>query len=140
MLLHPDKAPPEHKQAAETQFRNLQRAFEVLLDPERRAVYDALGEDGLRSEWRVGRKGKSPEQVSTPVIRSGRLGLTHTYEFLRFACLAPRRLCYFCHTAVRTSCRPRFYAGFERVYMRNRHKRDFAKISVSTRGGNFRAS
>ncbi|KIO33833.1 hypothetical protein M407DRAFT_17434 [Tulasnella calospora MUT 4182] len=63
VLLHPDKAPPEHRQAAETQFRNLQRAFEVLLDPEKRAVYDALGEEGLKSEWRVGLKGKSPEQL-----------------------------------------------------------------------------
>lgn len=77
MLLHPDKAAPEHRQAAETQFRNLQRAFEVLLDPEKRAVYDALGEEGLKSEWRVGLKGKSPEQVNAPAIGSERTGLTY---------------------------------------------------------------
>ncbi|KAG9010751.1 hypothetical protein FRB90_007672 [Tulasnella sp. 427] len=77
VLLHPDKAPQEHKEAAETQFRNLQRAFEILLNPERRAVYDALGEEGLKSEWRVGLKGKSPEQTqitnSTAATLSGTL-------------------------------------------------------------------
>lgn len=64
VLLHPDKAPPQHRETAETQFRRLNLAYETLYDPEKRAVYDALGEEGLKTDWRVGQKFKSPEEVS----------------------------------------------------------------------------
>lgn len=32
-------------------------------DPQKRAVYDLLGEEGLKTEWQVGQKLKSPEEV-----------------------------------------------------------------------------
>ncbi|KAG9006544.1 hypothetical protein FRB94_000638 [Tulasnella sp. JGI-2019a] len=54
VLLHPDKAPVEHRPTAETKFREVKRAYEVLVDPERRAAYDALGAEALDlPEWRL---------------------------------------------------------------------------------------
>lgn len=42
--VHPDKNPGD--EGAKAAFQELQRAYEVLRDPERRRRYDASGEDG----------------------------------------------------------------------------------------------
>ena len=38
--------------------------FQVLADPGRRAVYDSLGEEGLKTVWTVSKRIKSPDEVS----------------------------------------------------------------------------
>jgi len=45
---HPDKN-LNNKEEAEKKFKELAEAYEVLKDPETRAMYDKYGEDGLKT-------------------------------------------------------------------------------------------
>ena len=61
---HPDRQrDAAGKAAAHHRFQAIQRAHEVLMDTGRRAVYDSLGEEGLRTSWEVGPRNKSPEEL-----------------------------------------------------------------------------
>ncbi|KAM0749395.1 DnaJ-domain-containing protein [Meredithblackwellia eburnea MCA 4105] len=63
-LLHPDRhLDPANKQAADSSFQRLQHAYEVLSDPQKRIIYDSLGEEGLKTKWEVGPKGKSSAEM-----------------------------------------------------------------------------
>ncbi|CAM9433631.1 unnamed protein product [Phaeothamnion confervicola] len=45
---HPDKSPPEDREKATAKFAEVAEAYEVLSDPDKRAVYDQFGEEGLK--------------------------------------------------------------------------------------------
>lgn len=49
--LHPDKNPGDS--AKEARFKSINRAYQALSDPQKRALYDEFGEDGLRDGFDV---------------------------------------------------------------------------------------
>ncbi|KAI0488959.1 hypothetical protein KFK09_028798 [Dendrobium nobile] len=49
MKWHPDKN-PNNKKEAEAKFKRISEAYEVLSDPQKRAVYDQYGEEGLKGQ------------------------------------------------------------------------------------------
>lgn len=64
VALHPDKHFDESsKAAAQSRFREIQRAYEILSDAEKRSVYDFFGEEGLHSSWKISVRGKSPDEL-----------------------------------------------------------------------------
>ncbi|KAF6147041.1 hypothetical protein GIB67_036760 [Kingdonia uniflora] len=49
MKWHPDKN-PNNKKESETKFKQISEAYDVLSDPQKRAVYDQFGEEGLKGQ------------------------------------------------------------------------------------------
>lgn len=73
VILHPDKhSDPSRKHAAESRFREVQRAYEILSDPEKRTIYDYFGEEGLKSTWSVAVRGRSPREMQEEFERERR--------------------------------------------------------------------
>lgn len=68
---HPD-ANPDNQKEAEDKFKELQEAYEVLGDPEKRKKYDVLG-----SDW----KNASQQADYQRSARSARGGTTTTFDF-----------------------------------------------------------
>src|SRR6201991_2882134 len=64
--LHPDKNPGNA--AAETRFKAVNRAYTVLSDKKKRALYDEFGEDGLR-------EGFQPEAMRAYRRATGRVAV-----------------------------------------------------------------
>ncbi|ODN92819.1 hypothetical protein L198_05615 [Cryptococcus wingfieldii CBS 7118] len=61
---HPDRQRSDSARlAAHTQFTEIQRAYEVLIDPMKRTVYDMFGEEGLKTSWEVGPRVKTTEEM-----------------------------------------------------------------------------
>ncbi|XP_041063123.1 dnaJ homolog subfamily C member 11 isoform X3 [Carcharodon carcharias] len=65
MLYHPDKhRDPDLKQQAETLFNLVHQAYEVLSDPQSRAIYDIYGKKGLEMEgWEVVERKKAAAEI-----------------------------------------------------------------------------
>ncbi|XP_020017502.1 dnaJ homolog subfamily C member 11 isoform X1 [Castor canadensis] len=65
MLYHPDKhRDPELKSQAERQFNLVHQAYEVLSDPQTRAIYDIYGKRGLEMEgWEVVERRRTPAEI-----------------------------------------------------------------------------
>lgn len=57
---HPDRNPSEE---AVFQFREIQEAYEVLSDPEKRSIYDRFGHAGLRSQGGFGGRGAGMDDI-----------------------------------------------------------------------------
>ncbi|KAK2875952.1 hypothetical protein FQN49_001494 [Arthroderma sp. PD_2] len=54
LSFHPDKQPSHLQEAARAHFGKIQTAYETLIDPKKRVVYDMLGEEGVKREWGLG--------------------------------------------------------------------------------------
>ncbi|XP_021566874.1 dnaJ homolog subfamily C member 11 isoform X4 [Carlito syrichta] len=65
MLYHPDKhRDPELKSQAERLFNLVHQAYEVLSDPQTRAIYDIYGQRGLEMEgWEVVERRRTPAEI-----------------------------------------------------------------------------
>eukprot|EP00274_Cyanoptyche_gloeocystis_P003910 CAMPEP_0196665006 /NCGR_PEP_ID=MMETSP1086-20130531/59306_1 /TAXON_ID=77921 /ORGANISM="Cyanoptyche gloeocystis , Strain SAG4.97" /LENGTH=70 /DNA_ID=CAMNT_0042001559 /DNA_START=1 /DNA_END=210 /DNA_ORIENTATION=- len=48
MKWHPDKN-PNNRESAEKKFKEVAEAYDVLSDPQKRAVFDRFGEEGLKN-------------------------------------------------------------------------------------------
>ncbi|CAF1708088.1 unnamed protein product [Brassica oleracea var. botrytis] len=49
MIWHPDKNPSARRDEAESKFKGISEAYDVLSDPQKRQIYDLYGEEGLKS-------------------------------------------------------------------------------------------
>ncbi|KAF9389291.1 hypothetical protein CPB97_011651 [Podila verticillata] len=72
-VFHPDKhSDPALKEAAETKFHIINKAFEVLSNSQLRTAYDEYGEEGLNTKWEVGHKIKTPQELRDEYARLAR--------------------------------------------------------------------
>lgn len=66
LSFHPDKQPAHLREPAEKQFTRIRDAYETLIDPQKRTVYNLLGAEGVRQEWShgglMGRRGDAERQ------------------------------------------------------------------------------
>lgn len=65
-IYHPDKhvASEEAKQSSEIVFNKIKHAYQVLIDPHSRAIYDTLGDKGLEQDgWKVISRTKTPQEI-----------------------------------------------------------------------------
>lgn len=51
---HPDRVPAEKKKEAEERFKEISEAYEVLIDPQKKATYDQYGHAGVEGAFRQG--------------------------------------------------------------------------------------
>ena len=64
-LYHPDKYRDEEKKKhAEILFTKLQKAYSILGDPHKRAIYDCLGKEGIDPQvWDLIPRTKTPKEI-----------------------------------------------------------------------------
>src|SRR5215467_6190098 len=62
---HPDLKPPAERAAASERFKEINEAYEVLSDPEKRGKYDALGD-----RWQNGADFTPPPGAGAPFGRA----------------------------------------------------------------------
>nr|CAG4637676.1 EOG090X03AJ [Chydorus sphaericus] len=74
-IYHPDKhTDPLRKKEAEVLFNKTKKAYEVLSDGHKRAIYDNLGMKGLETEgWEVVQRTKTPQEIREEYERLAQL-------------------------------------------------------------------
>ena len=88
LSFHPDKQPPNLRVAATRQYDKIRTAYETLIDPKKRVVYDMLGEEGVKAEWGLG--GAMRRRVATNKQEVG-VKAMDTEEFRRWFLMRMRR-------------------------------------------------
>lgn len=70
-LFHPDKHTLSQAQAqqANLRFQNIQHAFEVLSDKQKRMIYDTIGEEGLKAKLEVGPRNMTSDELKAFYLR-----------------------------------------------------------------------
>nr|XP_058958822.1 dnaJ homolog subfamily C member 11-like [Pocillopora verrucosa] len=64
VLYHPDKhTDPAKKKIAEELFSKVQKAHDVLSNPEKRGIYDIYGQKGLDAGWEIIERQRSPAEL-----------------------------------------------------------------------------
>ncbi|CAM4907402.1 unnamed protein product [Rotaria socialis] len=65
LLYHPDKhTEPRNKQLAMDLFIRVKKAYDILNDPQKRAIYDVVGTKGLKAEgWEVVSRTKTAREI-----------------------------------------------------------------------------
>lgn len=73
-MYHPDKhVNVANKLKAELMFNRIKKAYEVLSDPHKRAIYDSLGLKGLETEgWEIIHRTKTPAELRDEYERLAR--------------------------------------------------------------------
>jgi len=51
---HPDRVAADQKKAAEEKFKEVSEAYEVLMDPQKKATYDQYGHEGVDNSFKQG--------------------------------------------------------------------------------------
>ncbi|KAK2748506.1 hypothetical protein FQN57_000639 [Myotisia sp. PD_48] len=51
LSFHPDKQPPQLQDTAVRHFEEIRRAYETLIDPQKRVIYDMMGREGVEREY-----------------------------------------------------------------------------------------
>ncbi|KFY31713.1 hypothetical protein V493_00867 [Pseudogymnoascus sp. VKM F-4281 (FW-2241)] len=90
LAFHPDKQPHHLKDSAERHFARLRLAYETLVEPRKRVIYDIEGEEGVKIEYgeggAMGPGGESKRQLSSVKAMSAEefkkwfLGILHRRE------------------------------------------------------------
>ncbi|KAI5799312.1 hypothetical protein DFH27DRAFT_90501 [Peziza echinospora] len=61
LFFHPDKQPPHLRERATERFNLVKLAYETLMDPHKRAIYDTMGVNGLEARD-LGPRGMPPQE------------------------------------------------------------------------------
>ncbi|RKP19602.1 DnaJ-domain-containing protein [Rozella allomycis CSF55] len=73
LIFHPDKqSSDETRASAETQFVRIQRAYNVLIDQNRRYIYDRCGAEAAMQEWTIDHRQTTMEDILNEIERRKR--------------------------------------------------------------------